>query len=89
MQLTFLLWVIWFGAAFCYYGVVLLTTELLNILKEQQEKSNLSSNVMQCIGESTNLSAVYVCLPINCQYWVQFICLFCSGREALEERQNS
>ncbi|KAF6024069.1 SVOP [Bugula neritina] len=28
---TFLLWIIWFSNTFCYYGIVLLTTELLDI----------------------------------------------------------
>ena len=40
---------------------MLLTTELLNILKEQKEKSNFSTNVLQCVGESMNLS---VCLSV-------------------------
>lgn len=31
---TLLLWLIWFACAFCYYGIVLMTTEILQELKE-------------------------------------------------------
>jgi MFS family permease len=47
--LTSLLWFIWFGTAFSYYGLALLTTELLTIIKEQQQKNNFSTNVLQCV----------------------------------------
>jgi MFS family permease len=46
------LWFIWLGAAFTYYGVVLLTTELLNILKEQQKERNSSTDILQCVGSA-------------------------------------
>ncbi|XP_062513736.1 synaptic vesicle 2-related protein-like isoform X2 [Corticium candelabrum] len=45
---TILLWVIWFSMAFTYYGIVLLTTEMLAIIKE---RSN-DSSVVPCIEEA-------------------------------------
>lgn len=45
---TSLLWVIWTGAVVSYYGIVLFTTEMLNIIKEQA--ANGSSDILPCIG---------------------------------------
>ncbi|XP_062505548.1 synaptic vesicle 2-related protein-like isoform X2 [Corticium candelabrum] len=56
---TVLLWIVWLTAAFGYYGVVLLTTEILDIIKEQNADSvnstlfantsgSYSSDVLQC-----------------------------------------
>ena len=48
---TVLLSVIWFGAAFGYYGVVFLTTEMLTIISQQD---NNNSVIVPCIGKPTN-----------------------------------
>lgn len=67
---TVLLWMVWLGAAFGYYGVVLLTTEILNIINEQGNKtltfnstymnsssSSATSDVLQCIGMQFMISS--------------------------------
>eukprot|EP00118_Oscarella_pearsei_P013669 m.111001 g.111001 ORF g.111001 m.111001 type:complete len:557 (+) comp37417_c0_seq4:57-1727(+) len=56
---TVLLWIIWFGAAFGYYGIVLLTTELLDIIKDFTDKNLTDGSFMPCYdysiqGNSTN-----------------------------------
>ncbi|XP_033227637.1 synaptic vesicle 2-related protein isoform X2 [Belonocnema kinseyi] len=40
---TILLWIIWMASAFCYYGIVLITTELLNSSSEQCNSQILKS----------------------------------------------
>ncbi|CAG0915694.1 unnamed protein product [Notodromas monacha] len=49
---SFLLWFIWFTCAFCYYGVVLMTTELFQVPSEQLcgaiDKMESESCSVQC-----------------------------------------
>ncbi|XP_062513811.1 synaptic vesicle 2-related protein-like isoform X2 [Corticium candelabrum] len=71
-HLTLLLWVIWLGAAFGYYGIVLLSTELLDVLKEQQERSNSSNNVLQCIG-SAPVSSKGNCTHLETDDYMQLL----------------
>lgn len=41
---TILLWIVWMASAFCYYGIVLITTELLNTSSERCNIREKNSN---------------------------------------------
>eukprot|EP00118_Oscarella_pearsei_P018069 m.182930 g.182930 ORF g.182930 m.182930 type:complete len:617 (+) comp39298_c0_seq4:15-1865(+) len=49
---TGLLWIIWFVAAFGYYGIVLLTTEVLDVIDELQLDNLTDGSFMPCFDHS-------------------------------------
>ncbi|XP_065831327.1 putative transporter svop-1 [Oscarella lobularis] len=53
IKTTLLLWNIWFAAAFGYYGIVLLTTEVLTIIDELTVSNLTDGSYMPCYDHST------------------------------------
>ncbi|XP_065830949.1 putative transporter svop-1 isoform X2 [Oscarella lobularis] len=63
---TCLLWFIWFGAAFGYYGIVLLTTEMLEIIKDLTARNLTDGTFMPChdFSLASNMTNETKCSPL-------------------------